>query len=326
MENKEITIIIPVYNAGNNLDICLNSVLKQTISNFEVLLINDGSTDNSLEKILEYQNKYPHVFRILSQDNQGVVATRHRGIEEANTKYIMFMDNDDFIDDNYVERLYNEIVREDLDIVISGYRRATLSKTIFEVHAKNDEWTKYAINAPWARIIKRSLIIDNDIKFLKTPIGEDTYFNLKSYLYTDKVKCIDYIGYNWFYNEESVSNSKQKGLKEECDVLILLENVFELYKERMDNIVSYFFIRHTIWYLLFSGSSASSRRFVQEYNRLFSWLEEKNIKLSIKWYSKKISSEPIKNRIIIAVFYRLHKLKLVGLFAKIYCKNQSAGK
>ena len=321
MKEKKVTIIVPVYNAEENIRFCLDSILNQTAKNFKVLLINDGSTDNSLKIINDYANKYPDIFKVLTQKNKGVVATRHRGIYEADTEYIMFLDNDDFIDRDYVEVHFNEIEKNNCDIVISGYRRATLTETIFEVHAKNSDWTKYAINAPWARIFRRSLIVENNIEFLDTAIGEDTFFNLKCYIYTNKIKYIDYIGYNWFYNKESVSNSKQKGLRKECDMLVLMNNLYELYQNRMDDIFQYFMIRYIIWYLLFSGASASSSRFMEEYRRLFEWLKNNNIKLKIKWFSRKIQSEPIKNRIIISIFYWLSKLKLIKVFSKLYCKG-----
>ena len=107
--DKKVTIIIPVYNAGANIEHCIQSILKQTSRDFKVLLINDGSTDDSLIRITEYANRYPDIFKVLTHENMGVVETRHRGIKEADTEYIMFMDNDDFIDNDYVEVLLNEI-------------------------------------------------------------------------------------------------------------------------------------------------------------------------------------------------------------------------
>lgn len=107
--DKKVTIIIPVYNAGANIEHCIQSILKQTSRDFKVLLINDGSTDDSLIRITEYANRYPDIFKVLTHENMGVVETRHRGIKEADTEYIMFMDNDDFIDNDYVEVLFNLI-------------------------------------------------------------------------------------------------------------------------------------------------------------------------------------------------------------------------
>ena len=233
----------------------------------------------------------------------------------------MFMDNDDFIDDDYVEVLLNEIESSKMDIVISGYRRANFEKVFFTIPSMDDEWTKYRITAPWARIFRRDFIVKNHVQFLKTYIGEDTYFNLSAYQYTDKIKCIDYIGYNWYYNNESVSNTKQRGLKPECDVLVVLNEVDKIVKDRNDELLNYFMFRHIIWYLLFSGRDASSKRFMEEYKRLFKWLNESGYKNKTGLFSSKIKSEPFQNRVYISIFYRLHKLGMVSLFAKIYCKG-----
>ncbi|WP_300080606.1 glycosyltransferase family 2 protein [uncultured Thomasclavelia sp.] len=319
--DKLVTLIIPVYNAGENIEHCIQSILKQTVSYFEVLLINDGSTDDSLERIKEYENKYPNIFRVLSHENMGVVKTRHRGIKESKTKYIMFIDNDDFIDPNYVETMTNSIMDGDYDIVVSGYRRATLDKVMFTVPSYPDEWSKYRMTAPWARIFKRSLIVDNDVRFLETVIGEDAYFNMSAYLYTNKIKTITYVGYNWYYEENSVSNQKQKGLKKECDLLVLLNEIDKLYKDRKDELVHYFVVKFIVWYLLFSGRDATSKRFMEEYRRLFAWKKEKGYKITIPFYSNRIKSEPLINRIYISIFLILDKLHLVSVFSKLYCKG-----
>lgn len=320
---KDVTVIVPVYNAGKNIDHCVNSLLNQTSKNFKVLLINDGSKDDSLDRIKKVEKEHPDIFRVLDQENKGVVETRHRGIKESDTKYIMFMDNDDFIDSDYIEKLYNEIETSGMDIVISGYRRANFERVIFTVPSEDDEWTKYRITAPWARIFKRKFLVENDVKFLETYIGEDTYFNISAYQYTNKIKSINYIGYNWYYNNESVSNTKQKGLKKECDVLVVLKEIDKIVKDKNDKLLNYFMVRHIVWYLLFSGKYASSERFVEEYNRLFEWLKKSNYKNKISIFSKKIKSEPINNRIYISIFLLLSKLNLIPLFAKIYCKGQS---
>ena len=185
----------------------------------------------------------------------------------------------------------------------------------------DDEWTKYRITAPWARIFRRNFLVENNVRFLKTYIGEDTYFNMNAYLYTNKIHGLDYVGYNWYYNDESVSNVKQRGLKPECDVLVVLNEIDKLYKEK-DEYLNYFVTRHIIWYLLFSGVDATPQRFMEEYKRLFEWLKNQGYKLSIPFYSKKIKSEPFKNRLIISIFNFLSKIGLVSIFTKIYCKGK----
>lgn len=320
---KKATVIIPVYNAGNNIHHAIGSLLRQTSDDFEVILIDDGSTDNSLDIILDYQNKYPELFRVLTQRNAGVAEARLRGIKEARTEYILFMDNDDFVDDNYIDVHIKAIESYSADIVISGYRRASHNHVFFEIPAYDDVYTRYKILAPWARIFRKKVIVENDVEFLNTPIGEDAFFNMHAYLHTDKIRGIEYIGYNWFMEPSSVSNQKQKGLKRECDPLIFLQATHDLYTEfdAKDDYYSYFIYRYVVWYLLWSGKSASPDRFMEEYERLFGWLRQNNYSMVIFPFDKRIASEKVTNRLAVAIFCLLDKAKLVAPFAKLYCER-----
>ena len=125
---SKVSIIIPVYNSENYIDRCLNSVLNQTYQNFEILVINDGSTDNSQKIIDDYKYKYPEKIIAIEQENKGVSVTRNESMQRANGKYIMFIDNDDYIEANYVETFLKEAEKEDYDVVIGGYRRITEEK------------------------------------------------------------------------------------------------------------------------------------------------------------------------------------------------------
>ena len=107
MKEPKLSIIIPVYNVENYVDTCIESLYKQGISEyeFEVILINDGSTDNSLSIIQEYENKYSNI-TIISQKNQGLSTTRNNGIKLAKGEYLLFVDSDDLIIENILTHLY----------------------------------------------------------------------------------------------------------------------------------------------------------------------------------------------------------------------------
>lgn len=320
--SKLVTIIIPVYNAQKNIRHCLDSIIVQTCQDFKVLLIDDGSTDESLKILQEYMNEYTHLFQVITKKNEGVVKTRELGIQLADTPYIMFVDNDDFIDKDYVEVLLNSIKEKKCDIVICGYRRATLKEVIFEVKACHDEWTKYRINPPWARIFKRELLIKHNVHFLENTIGEDTYFNLMAYYYTDRIECIDYSGYNWYDNYDSVSNTKQKGLKDDCNVLHILEAIHEIYHCNTNRLLNYFYIHYAFLYLLFSGKDAKTKDFISNYKEIYNWLSKNDfLKRRIPFYSSKIKSEPLKIRLQISFLIYIYKMHLIPIFAKYYCKG-----
>lgn len=312
-----ISVIIPVYNAEKSLSRCLDSILAQSYDDFEILLIDDGSKDSSPDIILEYEKKYPSKIKAIIKANEGVAKTRNMGINLAKGDYIAFVDNDDFLNRDYFDVLIENIGNN--DIIISGYRRASLEKEFFTLHAIDAPWTKYLITAPWARLYNKDFLLDNKIEFYSSSIGEDVYFNLDAYSKTDKIKILDYIGYNWYYNEESVSNTSQRGLEEVEQVINLLNKVYLLYENKND-LVNYFYVRYVVWYLLFSGKAASKDQFIIVSKQLFKWLKMHDIHNKYKLLSSDIASDPLKNRIAVMFMPYICNSKLINIFTTIYCK------
>ena len=150
MEN--VTVIIPVYNSEKYIGKCIESVINQTYKNVKILLINDGSTDKSKEILGKYRSEYENI-EVINQNNKGVAVTRNEAIMKVNTKYLMFIDNDDFIDSNYIETYINSAEENNYDIVMGGYRRVNCKgKIMFKEKLKDTPWSKYIILAPWAKI------------------------------------------------------------------------------------------------------------------------------------------------------------------------------
>ena len=129
---SKVTIIIPVYNSEKYIGKCLDSILQQTYQDFEILVVNDGSKDNSQEVINKYKEKYPDKINAIEQDNKGVARTRNESIQKVKSKYIMFMDNDDYLDKDYIETFVKEIERDNYDAVVGGYRRITEKNKILK--------------------------------------------------------------------------------------------------------------------------------------------------------------------------------------------------
>lgn len=122
MENELISVIVPIYNVENYLRMCLDSIQNQTYKNFECLLINDGSPDNSAEICREYVAKDSR-FRYFEKENGGVSSARNLGIERSEGVYITFVDSDDWVEPDYLEVLYSIIVQEKADISVSTYKQ-----------------------------------------------------------------------------------------------------------------------------------------------------------------------------------------------------------
>ena len=115
----KISIIIPVYNGEKYIEKCLDSIKNQTFKDYEVLIINDGSKDNTKKLIEKYLNDKR--FKLFNRTNHGIGASRNFGLDESSGEYICFIDSDDYVDKKYLEKLYNKILKENLDIVVCNY-------------------------------------------------------------------------------------------------------------------------------------------------------------------------------------------------------------
>ena len=320
MSKPAISVIIPVYNAQDGIKRCLDSLLNQSFKNFEIILLNDGSKDNSLNILKEYELKYSFV-RVIDKQNEGVAVTRNKGILLAEGEYIMFMDNDDFVDSDYIETFYQAIHEKNLDLVIGGYKRVNQdNQIIFSQDIQQSEWSKYIIMAPWAKVYRTEFLKTNNLEFFDYGIGEDIIFNLAAYKATDKIGLLDYKGYNWYYNSQSISNTSQRGFSPKIDILVLFSKIFELGKP--SELEVYYLKRYYVWYLLFSGRSSSNQEFIHQYIRIKEWLKENKLISTISPLSKKVQGERFQTKISLIVFLSLEKLRLVPLFAKIYCKGK----
>ena len=320
MSKPAISVIIPVYNAQDGIKRCLDSLLNQSFKNFEIILLNDGSKDNSLNILKEYELKYSFV-RVIDKQNEGVAVTRNKGILLAEGEYIMFMDNDDFVDSDYIETFYQAIHEKNLDLVIGGYKRVNQdNQIIFSQDIQQSEWSKYIIMAPWAKVYRTEFLKTNNLEFFDYGIGEDIIFNLAAYKTTDKIGLLDYKGYNWYYNNKSISNTSQRGFSPKIDILVLFSKILELGKP--SELVVYYLKRYYVWYLLFSGRFSSEQEFIHQYIRIKEWLKENKLISTISPLSKKVQGERFQTKISLIVFLSIEKLRLVPLFAKIYCKGK----
>lgn len=315
-----ISVIVPVYNCEKYISRCIDSILNQTFKDFEILLLNDGSTDNSLKILREYEKKHKNII-VIDKKNEGVAITRNKGIKLAKGKYIAFIDNDDYIDKDYLRRHYDVATINDFDVVLSGYKKVNKNKNIlFKYKIKNTPWAKYQIVAPWARLYKKSFIIRYNIKFFPYTIGEDVIFNLNLYSNNPKVSVINYCGYNWFNNNDSISNTLQKKITRKNDISVLFEKI--LSNTHIDEYTKYYLYRYKVWYLLYAGRNSKPSVFIEENIIINKILKSNSITKIIKPFSIKLKGEKWKDRIIVFIFMLIELLHLDKIFAKIYCNGK----
>ena len=209
-----ISIIVPIYNVENYLRHCLDSIQKQTYQNFECLLINDGSPDNSADICREYVSKDSR-FRYFEKENGGVSSARNLGIEHSKGEYITFIDSDDWVDSDYLEVLYNSLVDERADIAISTYKQFNMDDNCYYVHSYQRGYEKrifekyqlieelpvlerydQSYGLTFGKIISKKAL--GIIRFNEyTTLCEDMEFWYKLYLVSNKIIYINKDTYNY---------------------------------------------------------------------------------------------------------------------------------
>lgn len=200
-----VSIIIPIYNAEKYLDTCLQSLLRQTYPNFEVLLVNDGSTDQTTSICDHYANLYPQ-FKAIHKANGGVSSARNVGLENAKGEKILFIDADDWVNETYIEDLmqYSECDLVVMGVTYINTRRKLAPPTTmltFDRHSSLIEeiLVNNYFTAPWAKLFTTAIINKHRIRFKPNLfIGEDTVFVLNYLLYVNSIQCISMYGYKFF--------------------------------------------------------------------------------------------------------------------------------
>ena len=166
----EVSIIIPVYNNEAYVQKCIDSVKKQSFEEFEAIIVNDGSTDNS-RSIIEALIEKDERFHLINQENQGVAAARNRGIDQAKGKYLTFIDGDDYIGRDYLKNLYETAETAQAQMVICGFcytgEDGKIIKKVIPGEYKRyerEEWT-FRIAATWAHLYLRELWEKYQVRF-----------------------------------------------------------------------------------------------------------------------------------------------------------------
>ncbi|HFU4392988.1 TPA: glycosyltransferase family 2 protein, partial [Streptococcus suis] len=303
MEEKLISIIVPVYNAEKTIERCILSILEQSYTNFELILINDGSTDSSLFTIKNFI--VDTRVKIIDKQNEGASQTRNRGIREAKGEYLLFIDSDDYIDNDYVQRLYEEIENSKLDMVISGIRMVDSDGKELNRFCLNDSpWSKYMITSPCTRIIRRKFILDNNLFFIDYTM-EDIHYNAVFFSRTDRVRVIPYIGYNYLMNPESTTHTLHKGISKEVDILHIISSIHS--EVSPTDLVRYFYKKVYIYYLLKSGRYSTPDVFLNEYKRIIDYIKNNQLESTIRLFDERISEEKFFTKFVISIFGILEK-------------------
>ena len=245
---SRVSIIVPVYNAGIKLERCLESLVNQTEKDIEIIVINDGSTDDSEQIINKYVEKYSEYIKFYSKKNEGVAKTRNFGIEKATSNYIFFVDADDYIDTNTIKKL-KPYMDDDVDIIKFKLQRVNEQGEILEkvdgpTFAKTSGQKAFdtlfsedvLIDSPCVYIMKKELFIQNNFKFKET-YHED--FGLIPLILLKAKSFVSLPEYLYYYvqadNSITRNNDYEKTLKRVEDVIKHYDNaIIEINKMNLN--------------------------------------------------------------------------------------------
>ena len=214
-DNPEISIIIPVYNTENYLCRCIDSLLNQTFSNFEILLIDDGSTDLSLTICREYESRDSRI-RVLSQINKGVSSARNYGIKLSKGNFITFIDSDDYVSNDYLKLIYKKT-----DFTTAGYyeqqQLGDFKKIDFREGHFTIDYVKMNINifldkgyfgAPWSKMYNARIIRENNLFFPEgMKLSEDSFFTMRFLKHANDISVVSNSKYHNVYRGDSITKS-----------------------------------------------------------------------------------------------------------------------
>ena len=210
-----ISVIVPIYNGEKYISKCLNNLLNQTYKKFEILLIDDGSIDNTKEICEKFTKKRPPFIKYFYKINGGTSSARNYGIERASGEYITFMDQDDYVEKNHIKNYFENL--KDYDWIMQGLINITEKNEIVKIYQVNqpiecrqkgciDKYLNSLSAFDWVnnKLYKKNIILKNNIAFY-TPriINEDRVFNIIYSIYVEKFLMLPSASYYWVENFNS---------------------------------------------------------------------------------------------------------------------------
>ena len=204
-----ISVIVPIYNAEKYLGKCIESLIHQSYRALQIILVNDGSTDNSLTIAQDYAAQDARI-AIYSQTNRGQAAARNNGLQYANGEWIAFVDADDYLDTDCYAQLMQHIAHN--DCVQMGYRRMSTDGKIIEEKCPR---YFYQFTSPCMRLYRRDLFTKHQLTFPEGMIYEDVIFSLDFWATNPTFISIPYTGYNYTFNPLSTTAKRNRTREKE---------------------------------------------------------------------------------------------------------------
>ena len=311
MKEHKISIIVPIYNAGNSLEKCIESLISQSYSNLEIILINDGSTDYSLDICKKYSDKDKRIITI-DKENGGVASARNAGLEVVTGDFIGFVDSDDYIAESMYENLLNALLDNEAEISECGYYKVNLENGVIEEYSLQNEIITNSYNCVynylnkinttnhnWNKLYKRN-IFDN-IRYSDFKYSEDYVVNVKAFSKCKKKVVIDGCYYYQVIHGGNVTSKKFNERK--LDIIKAgqeaIEFCNEIYPDLSGYIIVYILINIRKLYIDLTNSKISFENkfkniltttyndyYSQIKNNLFFLVKSKGVRITLYLFYK----------------------------------------
>lgn len=306
----KVSIIVPVYNTAKYLSMCIESLINQTLKDIEIILINDGSTDESESIIKKYKDKR---IKYIFKKNEGIGKTRNLGIEKTNGEYLAFIDSDDYIEPNFCEVMYNKAIKDECDIVICDYYK-DINERLEEVKFASFKDTNLKENpeiinlinlGPCNKIYKKDLFKNQKNRFVENLKYEDAPFVCRLLLSAKKIGKIDECLAHYVIHEKSETTTRDERIFDILKITDIIVKDLEKYDymhEAMINLAVMILTDYTIQQRYIKNKS-SRNKFI---DMAFRYLD----KLDSNWRSCNYLNE---------FSYLKRKVKSSKILTKLYC-------
>lgn len=315
----KVSVIVPVYNAENYIEDCCENLLNQTYEDYEVIFVNDGSTDNSQRMLENLASKYDKI-QIITQENQGQAIARNAGIKQSKGDFLCFVDIDDGISKEMLEKMMEAQKESDADLVwCNAYikKNDMILNTLDETYPNADDSQKnYVLHnaSPWRKCIRRSLLENHNLYFPKLRFYEDLAVVPSYGLYTNKIYYLNEPLYTYVLHEGSTMHQKSyhQKLEDIFESIDILSNFIEhsFYKDNIKDELEYLYIDHLL--------HAASLRFFEFENteiQLDKIVEIMKLKYPLWKKNKYFKQKDWKYKLICYLFYK-KKRNLLGYILK----------
>lgn len=325
MNNIKISVIVPVYNVEKYLDKCLNSIITQSLKEIEIIIVNDCSPDNSLEIIKKYMKFDKRIVLINKIKNEGLTSARNSGLETAQGEYILHIDSDDWIEQDYLKDMYETAIKYNADMVISNFyydyeEKKITYRTDMNYKTgnilKNKEYIENGCFAVWNKLIKKEVYTKNRIKFPEgISIGEDLLTTTILKYYSKKIIKLSKAYYHYIQNQNSMT--KKPKYSALTDIYYILNKLEDFFKDKSyDSFLKKIVYNHLAFWIYKTEPNFDDKLYNEILDKYLTLLETKKNKpyerKYIKYYFilRKFFNKKQSFKIIWKLLFLQEKIKL----------------